>query len=144
MSDQDTRALWDRWISLWNGDLALADDIIHAEFVLHRSPPPQLPEGRTGRDALVAWIEQTRSLFPDLHFTVEVGPVVEGGTVAGHWIAEGTYQGGVPGSTAPAGTRIRFGGTDMWRSEDGRVREYWLSDDLLDLLQQLGVVGGPA
>jgi len=55
-------------------------------------------------------------------------------------VAEGTYAGGIPGSIAPAGTRIRFHGTDLWRVVDGRIREYWLSDDLLDLLQQVGVI----
>lgn len=75
-----------------------------------------------------------------LRFTVEVGPIVDGETVAGRWIAEGTYQGGIPGSTAPAGTRVRFHGNDIWRAEGGQIREYWLSDDLLDLMQQLGVI----
>jgi SnoaL-like polyketide cyclase len=58
--------------------------------------------------ALLEWISQTRSLFPDLRFAVEVGPVVEGEMVAGRWIAESTYAGGLSGSTAPTGTRIRF------------------------------------
>jgi predicted ester cyclase len=80
------------------------------------------------------------SSINDLRFTVEVGPIVAGETVAGRWVAEGTYQGGIPGSTAPTGTRVRFHGNDIWRAEDGLIREYWLSDDLLDLLQQLGVV----
>jgi hypothetical protein len=33
---------------------------------------------------------------------------------------------------------VRFHGNDIWRAEDGLIREYWLSDDLLDLLRQLG------
>ena len=49
-------------------------------------------------------------------------------------------RGGIPGSTAPAGTRVRFHGNDIWRAEGGLIREYWLSDDLLDLMQQLGVI----
>lgn len=65
---------------------------------------------------------------------------MEGDTVAGHWIAEGTYRGGTPGSTAPARTRVCFRSNDIWRSDDGLIREYWLSDDSLDLMQQLGVV----
>jgi predicted ester cyclase len=140
MSGHDTRTLWDRWIDLWNGDLALAEEIIHPQFALHRVPTPRIPEGLGGRDGLLAWIRQTRSLFPDLLFAVEVGPIVDGEQVAGRWVAEGTYQGGIPGSTAPAGTRVRFRGNDIWRAEDGLIREYWLSDDLLDLIQQLGVI----
>jgi len=140
MPTDELKELWDRWIELWNGDLALAETIVHPEFALHRIPPPRISDQLGGRERLVAWIDQTRSLFPDLRFTVEVGPILDGGMVAGRWLAEGSYQGGIPGSTAAAGTRVGFHGNDIWRAEDGLIREYWLSDDLLDLLQQLGVI----
>src|SRR5437016_5331517 len=117
----EARALWERWIDLWSGDLALAEEIVHPQFAFHRIPPPRIPGGLAGRDGLLAWIRQTRSLFPDLRFTVEVGPIVDGDQVAGRWVAEGTYQGGIPGSVAPAGTRVRFRGNDIWRAEDGLI-----------------------
>jgi predicted ester cyclase len=140
MAGHDSKSLWDRWIELWNGDLEQAKEIIHPEFALHRIPPPRISGDVGGREGLLAWVRQTRSLFDDLRFTVEVGPIVDGETVAGRWIAEGAYQGGIPGSTAPAGTRVRFHGNDIWRADGGVIREYWLSDDLLDLMQQLGVI----
>jgi predicted ester cyclase len=140
MAGHDNKSLWDRWIELWNGDLEQAKEIIHPEFALHRIPPPRISGDVGGREGLLAWVRQTRSLFDDLRFTVEVGPIVDGETVAGRWIAEGAYQGGIPGSTAPAGTRVRFHGNDIWRADGGVIREYWLSDDLLDLMQQLGVI----
>ena len=65
---------------------------------------------------------------------------MDGAVVAGRWVAEGTYAGGVPGSTVPVGTPVRFHGNDIWRAEGGLIREYWLSDDLLDLMQQVGVI----
>ncbi len=140
MARDDVNQLWNRWIDLWNGDLAQANEIIHPEFTLHRIPAPlSLGHGQS-REGLLAWINQTRYLFPDLVFTVEVGPIVDGESVAGRWIAEGTYQGGIPGSTMPAGTRVGFHGNDIWRAEDGLVREFWLSDDLLDLMEQLGTL----
>jgi predicted ester cyclase len=138
----DARILWERWIALWNGELEAAEAIIDAEFVVHRQPPPRVPHDLHGRDALVAWIDQTRSLFDGWHLTVEVGPIVDGELVAGRWRADGAYRGGIPGATATPGTPIRFHGNDIWRAEDGRIREYWLSDDLLDLYQQLGLVAG--
>jgi SnoaL-like polyketide cyclase len=141
MSSSAIRDLWDRWIELWNGKLELADSIIHPDFETHRIPRPRISPDLRGREALVAWVEQTRTLFDDLHLTVEVGPIVDGDSAAGRWVAEGTYRGGIPGSTADVGTPVRFHGNDIWRAEGGLVREYWLSDDLLDLLQQLGVVG---
>jgi predicted ester cyclase len=140
MTSHDAAMLWDRWIDLWNGDLEYADEIIHPDFAIHRIPPPRISDQLDGRDALLAWIKQTRSLLGELRFTVEVGPIVDGDWVAGRWIAEGTYRGGIPGSTAPAGSHVRFHGNDIWRAEGGVIREYWLSDDLLDLMQQLGVI----
>jgi predicted ester cyclase len=88
----------------------------------------------------MAWIEQTRSILSELRFTVEVGPVVDGEMVAGRWLAEGNYQSGIPGATAAPGTRVSFHGNDIWRAEGGQIREYWLSDDLFDLAQQLGTI----
>ena len=139
MSRGATKDLWDRWIELWNGNLDLAAQIIHPDFIVHRIPMPHVREGLGGRDTLVEWVKQTRSILDELRFTVEVGPLVDGGMVAGRWFAEGSYRGGIPGTTAPAGTRVGFHGNDIWRAEDGLIREYWLSDDLLDLSQQLDV-----
>ena len=124
MSDHDGRWLWERWIDLWNGDLPLAQEIIHPDVAVHRIPPPRIPDQLAGREALLAWITQTRSLFPDLRFEVEVGPVVDGEAVAGRWVAAGTYEGGIPRSTAPVGTSVRFHGNDIWRAEGGLIREY--------------------
>jgi hypothetical protein len=97
--------LWDRWIELWNGNLDVAEHIIHPDFEIHRVPMPHVPEGLGGRDTLVEWVKQTRSILGSLRFTVEVGPIVDGEIVAGRWLAEGSYEGGIPGATAPTGTR---------------------------------------
>jgi predicted ester cyclase len=140
MGTGEMAKLWDRWIGLWNGDLGAAEEIIHPDFAVHRVPTPHVGDDVGGRELLVAWVEQTRAILSDLRFTVEVGPVVDGQMVAGRWVAEGDYQGGIPGSTVPLGTRVSFHGNDIWRVEDGRIQEYWLSDDLFDLAQQLGAI----
>jgi predicted ester cyclase len=139
MTPRDMAALWERWIELWNGNLELAE-IIHPDFVVHRVPQPHITPGLGGREGLLEWVRETRSFFEDLRFTVEVGPLVDGEMAAGRWVAEGIYRGGLPGSTAPSGTRIAFHGNDIWRAEDKQVREYWLSDDLFHLAQQLGII----
>ena len=142
MSSQNSKVLWDRWIDLWNGDLELAQQIIHPDLTIERFPPPRIPGDLRGREALLAWIKQTRSLFADLRLHVEVGPIVDGEAVAGRWVAEGRYAGGIPGSTVPVGTTLQFHGNDIWRAGGGLIRKYWLSDDLLDLMMQLGVISG--
>ncbi len=140
MTPRNMAELWDRWIELWNGDLELAEEIIHRDFVVHRIPAPHVTPGLGRREALLEWVRGTRSFFDDLRFTVEVGPLLDGKMAAGRWVAEGNYRGGLPGSTAPSGTGIAFHGNDIWRAEDGQVREYWLSDDLFDLAQQVGIM----
>ncbi len=60
MTSHDSRWLWDQWIDLWNCDIELATDIIHPDFVVHRIPPPRVPDQLRGREALLAWIEHTR------------------------------------------------------------------------------------
>jgi SnoaL-like domain len=87
MTSQDSKVLWDRWIELWNGDLTLVQEIIHPDLEIHRIPPPRISDHLRGREALLAWIKQTRSLFADLRLRVEVGPIVDGVAVAGRWVA---------------------------------------------------------
>ena len=56
-------------------------------------------------------------------------------------VAEGVYAGGIPGASAPAGTPVSFGGSDILRVADGCFAEYWVSSDGLALMEQLGAVG---
>ncbi|CAM5700774.1 Gamma-aminobutyraldehyde dehydrogenase [Streptomyces glaucescens] len=53
------------------------------------------------------------------------------------------YAGGVPGATAPVGTKVSFSGNDILRVRDGRFVEYWTCTDVLDGLSQLGAISGP-
>ena len=54
MSDHDVRWLWERWIDLWNGDLEVAESIIHSNFDVHRFPPPRITPQLVGREGLLA------------------------------------------------------------------------------------------
>ena len=61
--------------------------------------------------------------------------------IAERWLASGTYQGGFPGAKAVPGTSLKFAGADFLRVENGKIVEYWLSSDQLDLIKQLGMQG---
>jgi predicted ester cyclase len=133
-------ALISCWLNLWNGDYSIAETILAADFRMHAA----MLDGGDGSAvntpaALVDWIAMTRSAIPDLVFAVEVGPLVDGDHIALRWRAVGTYAGGMPGATAPAGTPIAFTGTDLLRVEHGRFAEYWLNSDTLQLVTQLRV-----
>ncbi|MFK8843725.1 ester cyclase [Streptomyces sp. Ac-502] len=56
------------------------------------------------------------------------------------WTFHGTYCGGIPGATAPAGTPISFAGQDIFRAADGRFTEYWVVSDGLGMMSALGAV----
>jgi predicted ester cyclase len=141
MSYVDYTTLWNRWSDLWNGDLALADQIIAPDFVAHFVPLTGGIGNVHGPHDLQQWIRTAQGLLPDLSFMVHVGPIIDGNMVVGRWNAIGTYQGSLPGTPASViGKRVTFTGTDILRVENGQFVEYWANADSLDLMQQLGVV----
>lgn len=135
---QKPKAMLDDWLRLWNGDYDRAPGIISPAFRVHAA----LLDGGDGSsirgvDGLVAWITQTRAAFPDLRFTEQVAPLVDGRYASIRWTATGTYAMGFPGAKAEPGTVVTFTGTDTLRMRDGRFVEYWVNTDTLQLLTQL-------
>ncbi|WP_416964232.1 ester cyclase [Streptomyces sp. Agncl-13] len=128
----------DDWLRLWNGDYDRAPGIISPAFKVHAA---LLDGGDSssirGVDGLVAWIAQTRAAFPDLRFTEQIAPLIDGRHASIRWTATGTYAGGFPGAEAEPGTVVTFTGTDTLRMRDGRFVEYWVNTDTLQLLTQL-------
>ncbi len=141
---QNDRAkqLYTRWMEMWNGDLDAADEIFADDCVTHPAPTTTgEPPVYRGPDEMRRFVEQGRAIFREVAFRALDEPIVEGNRLACRWIGEGTYGGGMPGASAKAGTRISFGGIDVWRLENGKVAEYWVASDGLHLMAQLGVGG---
>ena len=136
----DQRALWQKWLQLWNGDYAQADRIISSEFRVHVALLDGSSEDAIrGPGGLTRWIKDSRGIFSDLRFTTKVGPLIDGQYIVGRWEATGPYKGGMPGATATPGTDVTFTGTDIVLVKDGEIVEYWLNADSASLLAQLGV-----
>jgi hypothetical protein len=112
VSSRDASAdLYRRWLEeLWNGDLEVAEEILADGFVGHW---PRRPAMVRSREELVAVVQQTRGMFEDLRFEVELGPIVDGSLVAARWT--GTQ----------AGERL-LSGHDILRVAGGRFAEYWV------------------
>lgn len=128
------------WLTLWNGVYTSADDLVATDFRLHAALLDGGDGGAVrGPDALVDWIDRTRAPFTELVFSVQVGPITDRDHLVIRWEAVGTYGGGFPGATAPAGTAIRFTGIDILRIEHAKVTEYWVNSDMHVLLATLGV-----
>ncbi|MDI3408223.1 phosphopantetheine-binding protein [Streptomyces cavernicola] len=146
-SDRSPQELWNAWNRLWNGDYAIADDFVSRTMRVN-IPQHGMPDPDTLTDGpqIAAWISAFRSSYEDgASIRGELGPFFIGDYALGRWVFRGTWKGGRPAAaTLEPGTEVTFRGVDILRFEDGRVAEYWLSDDQLDLYDQLGVLGdGP-
>lgn len=136
-----TTDFYDRWLAIWNGDTALASELLTPDCLIHQAPfGPGDPPVFHGPEGLVQMVEQGRAPFRDLIFRVEVGPLREGDLMAGRWISEGRYAGGMPGASAEPGARIVFRGSDLFRLDGDRIAEYWVSSDGVHLMAQLGML----
>lgn len=133
----EIKELYRRWLfDLWSGDFGVATEIFAPGFVGHW--PNQEVHGPQGAAEQVS---RSHEMFTDIENTLDVGPIAEGDKVCAHWTFHGTYAGGIPGATAPEGSRIAFSGIDIMRTENGRIVEYWVISDALGLMTTLGVFG---
>ena len=135
-----TSTLVAQWLDLWNGNLAVADEIIAPENRVHAA----MMDGGDGSamngvQGMKDFVSQIHYLLSDLVFAVEVGPIAESEYVVVRWVATGHYSGGIPTAAAPVGTEVAFHGTDILRLAEGKVSEYWLNGDTLHLMSQLQV-----
>ena len=137
---EQARHLYQRWMDMWNGDLNAAAEVFAGNCVAHPAPQSTArPVVFRGPDEMRRFVEMGRAIFDTVTFRAEDEPIVDGDRLACRWVAEGIYAGGMPGATAAPGTQISFRGIDVWRIEEGKVAEYWVSSDGLHLMAQLGV-----
>jgi steroid delta-isomerase-like uncharacterized protein len=121
------------------GNLAVADEILAPDFVMH-SPgfPAELMHGPEGMKRLATAM---RTAFPDLQTTHE-DTIAQGDKVVIRWTLSGTHTG--PWLDIPTtGRSFRVSGIDIFRTLDGKLVELWQEGDTLGFLQQLGVIPTP-
>jgi steroid delta-isomerase-like uncharacterized protein len=118
-------------------NLAVLDDIFHADYV-EKEPPPGMGPGLVGlREWLAMWIEA----IPDVRWSIDE-QIADEEMVWTRSTWQGTHRGpflGIPATnkevTVAAWTIDRFA--------DGKIAESRIIMDGLGLMQQLGVVPGP-
>jgi steroid delta-isomerase-like uncharacterized protein len=76
--------------------------------------------------------------FPDLRASV-VRVVADDHLVAVHLVASGTHNGVFQGAP-PTGRAWSSSCTAIYEVSDGRIVDFWVNWDMLDILEQLGVV----
>ncbi len=140
MSVEENKTIVRRWFEeLWSqGNAAVADEIIAPDYTVHDPGTPGRQGGIAGEKQVVAMY---RTVFPDLHFTVEE-VIGEGDRSVVRWTARGTQQGELL-SIPPTGRQIQVTGISLARLAGGKIVEHWINWDTLGLLQQLGAIPAP-
>ena len=119
------------------GNLDLIDELVSPDFVDHNPLPGVSPD----REGLKRSIAMLREGFPDIG--TKVGDFIsEGEKVVAHYTLSGTHEGefmGVP----PTSREVEWSAIIIFRIVDGQIREQWLEQDQLGLLQQLGAFSTP-
>jgi predicted ester cyclase len=148
MSTEDNKALVRRFLEeVWNkGNVAVVDELMAPNHVDHFDFPAHIATPAEYQLSCVLtkqFVPRFRSVFPDLHFTVEFqvaeeDMVVTRATVRGTYTGE--YRGRVFQGSPPTGQEVTWTQTLINRIADGKIVESWDNEDQLGWLQQIGAL----
>lgn len=99
---------------------------------------PESASVLVANDPLRLRVQAFRSAFGDLNVRV-VRALADGPLVAIHLAGSGTHTGTFQG-TAPTGRSWAASCTAIYEVVDGRIVDFWVTWDMLDIAEQLGVV----
>jgi len=132
MSLEENKNIVRRWIEACNKrDLAVLDELIAIDFF---HPTWQLQ----GAEGMKQFYSMVFKGFLDLYETIK-DIIAEGDKVWHHFKTTGTHTGEFRG-LAPTGKKVTWTGVNFWRMVDGKVIEKKSIYDMLDTLNQLGVI----
>src|SRR5437588_3228716 len=132
MNIEANKAIVRKYIELWStGNLALADEVLAADFVDHTHP-----NQAAGPESVKQEVKTFREGFPDARITIEQ-MIGEGDTVAFRFALRGSHLGMFAGF-APTGKEDVLTGVDFIRLADGKMVELWSTQETLSWAQQLG------
>jgi steroid delta-isomerase-like uncharacterized protein len=118
--------------ALNTSNVNLFDTFVAKNYVNHN---PFVAQGVQGvKEFFAGWL----TAFPDTAVTVE-DAFVAGDKVVGRYTYRATHQGSfldIPATGRP----ITMRSIDIWRVQDGMFVEHWDELNLLEVMQQLGVV----
>jgi predicted ester cyclase len=120
-----------------NGDLALADELVHPDFVDHESAHGEQP---IGPDSVRQTVKHLHGMFGELRFELE-DEIAEGDRVVQLVTMSGRHTGPLMGRE-PTGRPFAVRHVYIWRIADGKIVDHWGSRDDLGLLGQLGLMPG--
>ncbi|MEE4238871.1 MAG: ester cyclase [Anderseniella sp.] len=116
-------------------DLAVIDETVVPHIVCHGFPG--FPNGEfADRECYKAFFRTFRQSFSDMQFeTVRTIATTE--YVSAHWVIHASHTGEFRG-VEPDGAIVVFDGVALYRMEDGKIAETWLTINEPLLVSQLG------
>jgi steroid delta-isomerase-like uncharacterized protein len=132
MDSETNKAIVRKYVELWStGNLALADEVLAADFVDH-THPNQTP----GPESVEQEVTAFREGFPDVRIIIEQ-IIAEGDSVAFRFVLRGTHLGTFAGFP-PTGKENVLTGADFIRISNGKMVELWSIQATLSWVQGLG------
>jgi predicted ester cyclase len=132
----ENKAVIERLTQAFNeGNLDVLDGLVAANFVGHIPLPPGVLQGV---DGLKGFFAAMRAAMPDVRhprWTL----IGEGKLVMIHMPTEGTFTSALMG-IPPNGRKVVVWMANIWRLDEGKAVEWWLTMDTLGFMQQLGVI----
>jgi steroid delta-isomerase-like uncharacterized protein len=118
-------------------NVKLLEGLLHPDFHSHNYPAPP----GSDKAAFIEGIKALLAAFPDVRITIH-DQLGQGDRVFTYFSWTGTHKGTFNG-IAPTGKQVKVEGMDIWRVQDGKIRENWVVMDVMGLMIQLGVVPPP-
>ena len=118
--------LWQRWTALWNGDLAVAGQLLSPGFRIHFGNAVVSVDTDTlhGPGDLVAFVAEHRAQLPGVRYEPDGPPVVAfdivAGVPTGRLAARWTVR-----RTDGTGRPVHKSGIDVLAVTDGRITGVW-------------------
>ena len=136
MSVEENKAVVRRFLDevISKGNMAALDDVCTPDFIWHGGSVGEFRSLEEFKQGVGPFF----TAFPDLRVTADE-LLGEGSQAVCRYTWHGTHQGdffGVPAT----GKRVGVSGISIYRGAGGRIAEEWWLEDLLGLMQQLGVV----
>jgi steroid delta-isomerase-like uncharacterized protein len=134
-STEQNKAIIRRFFDAWNGRQPEAfDELVALDVVRHCQATPGVDV--LDLDQLKAFLRLDTGVFPDSVQTIK--HLVADGNLVALWATyEGTQRGPM-GPFSPSDARAQFDFGAVFRMEDGKIAEWWVTWDNMTILQQLG------
>ena len=140
MSTEENKQLVLRWKDeIWNKrNVNIVDELYAPDYIGHMAGTPGPIRGR---EALKHLLAVYFAAFDDIHLTSEF-LIAEGNLVAVYDTVRLKHTGAFQGIPS-TGKEATITSTDIYHMVDGKIVEQWTEGNMLDLLQQLGVIPAP-